>query len=73
MSDDIVTNDLQGKVAVIGLNRPDKRNAINAQVLEGLCKAATRAAQEARAAVLFGNGSNFSAGLDLAWLAERLE
>lgn len=73
MAADIVTYELQGKVAVIGLNRPDKRNAINAQVLEGLCEAATRAAQEARAAVLYGNGPNFSAGLDLGWLAERLQ
>lgn len=73
MSSDIVTYDQHGQVALIGLNRAGKRNAINAEVLEGLCDAATRASKEARAAVLFGEGPNFSAGLDLAWLAERLE
>ena len=73
MAAEPVTYELQGNVAVIGVNRPDKRNAINLAVLEGLSEAAIRASQEARAAVLFGHGSNFSAGLDLAWLAERLE
>lgn len=73
MATDIITYELKGKVALIGLNRADKRNAINAAVLEGLSEAAIRAAQEARAAVLFGHGPNFSAGLDLAWLAERLQ
>lgn len=73
MSSDIVTYELKGKVALIGLNRADKRNAINAEVLEGLSKAALQAARDARAAVLFGHGPNFSAGLDLAWLAARLD
>ncbi len=73
MAADVVTYELRGKVALIGLNRADKRNAINAAVLEGLGEAAIRAAREARAAVLFGHGRNFSAGLDLAWLAERLQ
>lgn len=72
MTTDIVTYELKGKVALIGLNRPDKRNAINAEVLEGLSAAAIRAGDEARAGVLFGHGRNFSAGLDLGWLAERI-
>jgi (methylthio)acryloyl-CoA hydratase len=73
MADDSVTYEQRGQVALIGINRADKRNAINAAVLEGLCEAAVRAARDARSAVLFGHGSNFSAGLDLAWLAERLQ
>lgn len=73
METDAITYELQGEVALIGLNRADKRNAINADVLSGLADAVTRAKAEARAAVIFGHGSNFSAGLDLAWLAERLQ
>jgi enoyl-CoA hydratase/carnithine racemase len=73
MPTEIVTYEQRGNVALIGINRADKRNAINAAVLEGLSEAAVRAAHDARAAVLFGHGSNFSAGLDLAWLAERLQ
>lgn len=72
MTTDVVTYELRGKVALIGLDRADKRNAINAEVLEGLSAAAIRAGQEARAGVLFGHGPNFSAGLDLGWLAERI-
>lgn len=72
MTTHIVTYELKGKVALIGLNRPDKRNAINAEVLEGLSAAAIRAGDEARAGVIFGHGRNFSAGLDLGWLAERI-
>lgn len=73
MASEVVTYELKGKVALIGLNRADKRNAINAEVLEGLSQAALQAAREARAAVLFGHGPNFSAGLDLGWLAQRLQ
>ena len=29
MTDDLITYELKGNVALIGLNRPDKRNAIN--------------------------------------------
>jgi enoyl-CoA hydratase/carnithine racemase len=72
MTSDVVTYELRGKVALIGLNRADKRNAINEAVLNGLSEAAIRAGEEARVGVLFGHGKNFSAGLDLAWLAERI-
>jgi (methylthio)acryloyl-CoA hydratase len=43
MAAEPVTYELQGNVAVIGVNRPDKRNAINLAVLEGLSEAAIRA------------------------------
>lgn len=72
MTSEPVTYELRGKVALIGLNRADKRNAINADVLAALSAARVRAGQEARAAVLYGHGPNFSAGLDLAWLADRI-
>jgi enoyl-CoA hydratase/carnithine racemase len=69
---ELVTYELDGNVALIGLNRPDKRNAINDAVVEQLRVALTRANDEADAGVIFGHGKNFSAGLDLAELAERL-
>lgn len=67
-----VTYERRGAIALIGLNRPDKRNAINAELLNDLATATIRAGEEAKAGVLFGHGRNFSAGLDLAWLAERI-
>ncbi len=62
----LVTFELHGKLALIGLNRPDKRNAISEAVIEALLAAVLRAHEEAEVAVLFGHGPNFSAGLDLA-------
>ena len=73
MSQDLVTYELDGRVALIGLNRPDKRNAINDALALELRHAAERAGEEADAAVLFGHGSNFSAGLDLAEMVSKLE
>ncbi|MCC8395838.1 crotonase/enoyl-CoA hydratase family protein [Paraburkholderia sp. MMS20-SJTR3] len=65
MSETLVTYELDGAVALIGLNRPDKRNAINEEVIAQLRDAVNRAGDEAMCAVLFGHGGNFSAGLDL--------
>jgi len=56
---------LEGDIAVLRLNRPEKRNAMNDAMLADLGKAVDRAAGEAKAAVLCGNGKHFSAGLDL--------
>src|SRR5215207_4908788 len=66
MSNDFVTYELDGPVALIGLNRPDKRNAINESVIDALRAAVLRAGEEADVGVLFGHGRNFCAGLDLA-------
>jgi (methylthio)acryloyl-CoA hydratase len=65
MSDSFITYALDGPVALIGLNRPEKRNAINDAMVQQLAQAVQRAGDEARCGVLFGHGSNFSAGLDL--------
>lgn len=63
---DLVTYSLDGPVALIGLNRPDKRNAISDAVIDALRAAVARAHDEASVGVLFGHGPNFCAGLDLA-------
>lgn len=61
----LVTYALRGKLALIGLNRADKRNAISEAVIRELDLAVQRAHEEAEVAVLFGHGSVFCAGLDL--------
>lgn len=68
---DIITYELKGNVAHVGLNRAEKRNAISDRVVEALALAIARAEREAKAAVLFGYGSHFCAGLDLAEHVER--
>lgn len=50
----------------VALNRPERRNAINAEVLDGLAAAAARAARpDIRVVVLEGRGPAFCAGADL--------
>jgi len=66
MTTPLITYQLDGNIALIGLNRPDKRNAINDPLVDELRAAVLRAHEEADVAVLFGHGSNFCAGLDLA-------
>ncbi len=65
MSTDLVTYELAGAIALIGLNRADKRNAINEAMIAALRSAVVRAHDEADVGILFGHGGNFSAGLDL--------
>jgi enoyl-CoA hydratase/carnithine racemase len=60
-----VTFELRGQVAVVGLNRPEKRNAISDAFVEEIALAVARAEVEAKAAVIFGAGAHFCAGLDL--------
>lgn len=57
---------LEGEVAVLTINRPEKRNAINDQVLDELRTFFSEPPAGARAVVLHGAGGHFSAGLDLS-------
>jgi (methylthio)acryloyl-CoA hydratase len=66
VSSPMVTYECADGIAEIGLNRPDKRNALSQELLDSLADAAERAASEARVAILHGTGPNFCAGLDLA-------
>lgn len=68
---EIVTYERRGDVALIGLNRPNKRNAISDRVVEAIDAAVLRATAEARAGVIFGHGPHFCAGLDLAEHSEK--
>jgi enoyl-CoA hydratase/carnithine racemase len=70
---DEVLYEVAEQVAVITLNRPDKRNALNAAVRQGLWDAWRRfeADGDARVAVLTGSGDKaFCAGMDLSEMAE---
>ena len=62
----LVLTERRGPVAVIILNRPDKRNALSRALIAELTDAFTRAADDAsRAVVLTGSGPAFCAGMDL--------
>ena len=66
MSDANVTYELIENVALVGLDRAGKRNALNDGMVKLLREAVFRAGEEARAGVIHAVGDNFSAGLDLA-------
>ena len=63
-----ITVAIEGHVATLTVNRPDKLNAINGQVLDDLTAAVqSLGAQGVRAAVLTGAGDKaFVAGADIA-------
>lgn len=58
-------------VALVKLNRPDKRNAINDDLLAELEACFARGLGDARAVILHGEGAHFSAGLDLFELMSK--
>jgi enoyl-CoA hydratase len=62
-----VTYVLEGRIAVIELNRPRKRNALSAEVLVDLGVALDRFADDpgAQVAILRGRGPSFCSGFDL--------
>ncbi len=65
IGDGLVTYERRGDVAVIGIDRPDKRNAITARMVEAIHDAVESDRLEARAGVIHGHGDDFCAGLDL--------
>jgi len=73
MSSKLITYEIEGEVALIGLDRAEKRNAISDEVLRQLREAVFHAGEEAKAGVIFGHGNNFSAGLDLAEASEWMK
>lgn len=66
MSYETVNYEIADQIATITLNRPDKRNAISAQMIEDLVAALADAeAGPARVAIITGAGKAFCAGMDL--------
>ena len=66
---DLLTVRTDGDTRTLELNRPDKRNALNADLVTALREALDEAASDdVRCIVLTGAGSTFSAGADLASL-----
>lgn len=72
---DLILTHIADQVCTITLNRPDKRNALNAEMIEALHAALTRTAgrTDVRVVVVASTGSVFCAGLDLRELAAQRE
>jgi len=67
-----VSVECEDGIAHVQLNRPDKKNALDSGMFEGLLSAARRLCDDrsVRAVVLSGAGDSFSSGLDVANLGD---
>ena len=72
MDQQFVNYSVSDRIATITLNRPEKRNALNAQVVTELKNAFGKAADDdsAKVVILSAEGDAFCAGADLAYLQE---
>jgi|SRR5215217_6951640 len=72
MSEALVLYTVTDRVATITINRPEKRNALNPELIGLLTETFLTASEddEVRVIVLNANGSTFSAGADLEYLQQ---
>jgi methylglutaconyl-CoA hydratase len=74
MTANLVQYETQGPAAVLRLNRPERRNALNRELVAALTEAFTHARYDAaRCVILTGHGSVFCSGMDLAELSEAVK
>jgi enoyl-CoA hydratase len=70
-----VVTEVQGHVLLIGLDRPDKRNALTPEMFAEISEIYARYDKDdnLRCAVLYGEGAVYCAGADLTRLSELVE
>ncbi len=70
MADEVVLYEKEGPLAIIAVNRPEARNALNAPVFQGIDAALDCIAsdEEVRAVIVTGAGTAFIAGADIGEL-----
>ena len=72
MIDDVVLYSIEDRIATITLNRPEKRNALNPEVVSKLTECFINASEDEKVKliILKAAGTTFSAGADLSYLQE---
>src|SRR5436309_5690830 len=75
MTSSLVVTRREDAVLYVGLNRPEKRNAIHRDLLLALVDAVAAAERDrdVRAVIVYGEGPVFSAGVDFGMLAGDVE
>ncbi len=71
MSDDILQIEVDGNIAKLTMNRPDKRNAMCEELLQALDQFFSAPPKEVRVAILTGTAGHYCSGLDLAEHVQR--
>ena len=71
---DKITTERRGNVLMIGLTRPDKRNAFDPDMIGQLAAAYTQLDEDKslRAGVVWADGHDFTSGLDMAAIAKQI-
>lgn len=69
-----ITTELDNNVLLIGLNRPEKRNAFSSTMINELTDAYEEMEEndQVRCAILFAHGAHFTSGLDLGEIAPKI-
>ncbi|MFE7276798.1 enoyl-CoA hydratase-related protein, partial [Streptomyces sp. NPDC057623] len=62
----LVRTEIKGSIAIVTLNRPEKRNALSQKLYYSLKDTFSELPDAVRAVVFTGEGKHFCAGLDLA-------
>ena len=72
MTEPLVLYAASQRIATISINRPEKRNALNSELVAQLTAAFARASEDpaVKVVILKASGSTFSAGADLAYLQQ---
>lgn len=65
---------VENRIAFLGLNRPEKKNAINKKMIEEIIATLQqhRANRSFTALVIYGEGDHFCSGADLEWMKEGI-
>ena len=67
----MLQTEIKDELLFVKINRPEKRNAINDELLLSIEAVFTTIPTGIKCAIVFGEGAHFSAGLDLSALRER--
>jgi (methylthio)acryloyl-CoA hydratase len=63
--------DIKAEILFVKLNRPEKRNAVNDELILDIERVFSNIPKNVKCAILYAEGKHFSAGLDLSELGER--
>jgi enoyl-CoA hydratase/carnithine racemase len=67
----LIQLEIRDEILLVAINRPEKRNAFNDDLILGIEKVFENIPSQVRCTIIYGVGKHFSAGLDLSELKER--